>query len=230
MLHLFATNAGMILVHLTFYAQLYNIIFTSMDPKKRRNLDDRRHHLQLKLKVEEKARLLLFALEDHLVRLQQLAIPYEVVYLVRATEAEKPYWQQALSGEPWLSLGLQEGHLLESDSYPVQAKTVARFGSTHPLRYVPNLPVKASCEEDAALMVRKAVEDLGFTGNEPLYFFFPRFPLVLQMDLEVAVQWADALFDIPQSEDVVLVSRDYRWMIFRSLEHEWRYGYAQQTP
>ena len=201
-----------------------------MDPDKRRNLDDRRQQIQLKLKVDEKAKLLLFALEDHLVRLQQLAIPYQPVYLVRAADGEKPYWQQVLSGEPWPTLGLHEGHLLEGDTYPVQAQTVARFGSTHPLRYVPGLPVKAAYEEDTALMVRKAVEELGMTHAEPLYFFLPRFPLVLQMNVETAVQWATDLFDTPLQEDIVLVAPDYRWMIFRSLENEWRYGRAPESP
>ena len=201
-----------------------------MDPNRRKNLNDRRQQLQLKLKVEEKAKLLLFALEDHLVRLQQLAIPYQVVYLVRPTEGEKPYWQQVLGEEPWPSLGLHERHLLEGDSYPVQAQTVARFGSTHPLRYVPDLPVKATYEEDTALMVRRAVEELGLTPGEPLYFFLPRFPLVLQMNVETAVRWATDLFDTPQEEDVVLVATDYRWMIFRSLENEWHYGRAPESP
>jgi|GEM_PF-5602977 len=199
-----------------------------INKEQKEKLENKRYQLQLKLNVAERWKKLEAAWNDYFVKFTDHNIPFRIVYAECVQQEDLPYWKEVVQHKN-SSIPFDIDHFILSDHYPIHEKAYKIFGDTNPVRYVPDLPVKAQYEEDANKIIAEAIAELDLT-DDTIYYFLSRFPIALEINLSTVQQFAAQIFDMPIGEDIILVSKDFNWMIFRSLENEWRYGLKRKAP
>ena len=72
-------------------------------------------------------------------------------------------------------------------------------------------------------MLAKASETLLVKHEEKVFLFYTRFTPVLRVPFSTVALLKEE--DIMNPEDLCIMALDGRWLIFRSLENEWTWGY-----
>jgi hypothetical protein len=101
----------------------------------------------------------------------------------------------------------------------------ALFPSSLLLRYMPALTTHVAWETDSALMLSQAAKTLTIPSEEEVYFFYTRFTPVLRLPFSSIGLLREE--EIMNPEDLCIMALDGSWLIFRSLENEWTWGYKQ---
>lgn len=102
-------------------------------------------------------------------------------------------------------------HLLES------------FPNTHPLRYVPDLPIVEQ-ENDRPTTILKSIINSAGLPKQQVYVCYMNFGFLLKVDLhDLSEKATDDLFNIWLG-DAVVFPKNQEWLIAYSLENEWRFG------
>lgn len=154
--------------------------------------------------------------------LHQLAIVDEEHY---------PFWLDELKTAPLKDYRFPETSILLEDSIDISQLIGESYPNTYPLRYMPALnELNDYSYEDNVSNLKNAVQQLAIDIEQEVYFWYVYYTPILKIKLKTLVEHAFELLDFP-SHEVIIVPLDLNWMIFRSLEDEWRCGFkpAEQS-
>ena len=181
---------------------------------------------QLHLKLEAQAVIynsILFHWLGYFQTIKRLGLFHKIEYLCTATLEALPYYTAALAGVN--GLHQSAGQVLTNDEGR-REQILAAYPSASPFKYVMNLPLLDECNQDVAAMLKKAQLSLQI-NNGPIYFFSPECSPVLQLKWDEILQHGNEIFD-DSCISLVFISEDHSWIIFRSIENEWRCGLIEK--
>ena len=189
-----------------------------MRDDQRANLENKKKALHQKLLVEEEIKQLQLA---YLPFLDKLSKPLRFEYFQCINEENKHLWLNAIDNPPLSAFSIPNNAIKVCDQ-SLHQKMMDMFPGYLPLRYMPCLPYHIHQQQNIANVLPGAIKSLGINENEEVYLFFTRYQPVLRLSLSDILKINEE--DLPWSEDLCLMSKDMKWLIFRSLEDEWRWG------
>lgn len=181
----------------------------------------KRRQLQLKLQATEQVKMgIVFHWLDYFHTIQQLGIFYQIDYLCYGTEEEKPYLQKAI-------LALKEPFLLPKMVTNTRDGTRERILELYPsvsdFKYIMDLPLLDENNTDVEAMLGKASQLLN-CKSEKVYFFSSDASPVIQLNWQDLLTNGNKIFN-DGIHSLVFTDLSNKWVIFRSIEHEWRAGF-----
>ncbi len=196
-----------------------------MDESQKSNSHQKKVQLQARLAVNEHSAQLVKYWYPVLEVIAQSGIAWSLAYLDCVTGLKISCWQETLQQLPWHKHGIPQSAIREQDNYTIHDQIFATFPGTLPLRYLPSLTHSLDYPADMPVTIlQKAVAELSLP-EQMVYLFFTRLSPVLIIPLSGLLKVTDpALF--PETEDICIAPVTGNWLIFRSLEDEWRYGYS----
>jgi hypothetical protein len=184
-------------------------------------LQHKKQQLLSKLAVQEKLDNLQNAWEYHFHVLEQL--PFSIIYAGAMNDQEWNILPQVLNDHSWANQKFTIHQFHNGEDYPVHAQIFRKLPSQLPLRYLPDLPIPESLFDMPHQNIKQAASELGIQ-TEKVYYLLARFPVVVMLEWETVILYADLLFNTPLGEDIILTTPTLDWLIFRSMEDEWRRG------
>lgn len=146
---------------------------------------------------------------------------WELVYLDVTENDLVTVWQTILSESVWQILKSLKNILHIAPQSPVHNLLFEKHPGVLPLRYLPDAPILISNEAPAAIFSQIIMQNQ--ITQQPVYVFFVRMSPVIKMDLYDIMNSPDLNELLPEEEDMVIMSLDGNWIIFKSLEQEWVY-------
>lgn len=195
-----------------------------MDEAQKTSLDAKKAIIKAKLKVKETIQLFIKNwLEVYDIILSN-QIPHQLHYLASITQEELPFWLAELPLEPLKKYQFSEKQLLVNLNLSVKKQLFKAYPNTYPLRYMPALPTLADeIIDNPSANLSKALNQLNINNNEEVYLLYLYYQPVLKINLSDLTANAHLLLDFP-FEDIVITPLNFSWMIFKSMEDEWRCG------
>lgn len=191
-----------------------------MDPADREKLIAKKTLLNTKLSVHR-------FMEQHLLPwleiydyLRNNQIAHEVKYLASVSAEEIPAWKTRFGTGILEPYHFNEDQLIVSDTEPLHAAIAAKYPNIHPLRYVPDLPVCFSDEEDAVKVLQALEKKFSLSGQ--VLFFHQHLSPVLLVPFSALAENVNNL--LLQFENIFIIPENHEWLLFRSMEDEWRFG------
>ena len=181
----------------------------------------KRRQLQLKLQATVQVKMgIVFHWLDYFHTIQQLGIFYQIDYLCYGTEEEKPYLQKAI-------LALREPFLLPkmvtNNRDGTRESILDLYPSVSDFKYIMDLPLLHENNTDVEAMLGKASQLLN-CKSEKVYFFSPDASPVIQLNWQDLLTNGNKIFN-DGIHSLVFTDLSNKWVIFRSIEHEWRAGF-----
>jgi hypothetical protein len=215
-------------LHYCFIFENNRTVFKNncMNETDRQRLEEKKKQVQAQQQVKAQSERLAAGWLPTLQLIQQKRIAWRLEYFICTTGLTYTHWKMQLGREPWQSAEPNKLLLLEKDEVYVHNELVDHYPNHHPLRYVPELqytPGENSWSEKEILT--EAFEKLGFP-DQPVYFFCMRLPPVLILRFSDIIKLAGEGL-LKELEDICITPVDYSWLIFRSLEDEWQFGYKE---
>ena len=184
-------------------------------------LVSKRRQLQLKLQATVQVKMgIVFHWLDYFHTIQQLGIFYQIDYLCYGTEEEKPYLQKAILAlrEPFL---LPEMVINNRDG--TRERILDLYPSVSDFKYIMDLPLLDENNTDVEAMLGKASQLLN-CKSEKVYFFSPDASPVIQLNWQDLLTNGNKIFN-DGIHSLVFTDLSNKWVIFRSIEHQWRAGF-----
>ncbi|HEY1019360.1 MAG TPA: hypothetical protein VGE25_10195 [Sediminibacterium sp.] len=198
-----------------------------MQEADRERLAEKKKQVQAQQEVVTQSQLLASWWLPVLDLVLQQQCPWQLEYFTCATGYAFDHWQKQLRSDPWLRAGTDRLIVKQHHSLYVHDGITEHFAGHHPLRYEPKLDFTPGVTEAPDTEILTAAFQQLALSDEQVYFFCMRLSPVLLLRFSDLVQLAGkGLLDLP--EDICIAATDYSWLIFRSLEGEWQYGYQQQ--
>lgn len=199
-----------------------------MNDSQSENLLAKRSTLQNQLKIKEQVSVYIVPWLPSYRLILDHNVSAQIEYLNCVSSSVHDLWKDALKQEPLSSFEFSPEHIKKDMYLYIHEKLAEKFPGIYPLRYMPDLPYKINYHESSPeVILPKAMRSLGIS-NQPVYFFHNRFSPVLRMMSNDVVELSTLLMEIP--EDTCILSTDFSWLIFRSLENEWRWGFQHSGP
>lgn len=192
-----------------------------MNLEKMDKLADKKRSLKTRLLVESKIK----ALENHWLnwfkQVNDNIKSCELICLDWVQETELPFWDRLLNQEPWTEFSALTKFLKVASEPEILELLLKNHPGVLPLRYLPDAPVLKTNEESVVIFAQMVRHNQ--LAPQKVYVFFVRMSPVVQMDLYdlMNTEHSDEIF--PEEEDMVIMSLDGNWIIFKSLEQEWVY-------
>lgn len=201
-----------------------------MDEAQRTKALEKRQQLQTKIKVRDNIKMHLeYWLHIYDIILAQ-QINHSLYQLVRVNEADYSFWCDELKTVPLKDYNFPETTILKEDSPNISRLIGEAYPNTYPLRYMPALDELYDYSyEDNVSNLKNAVQQLEIDPDQEVYFWYVHYTPILKIKLKTLVEHAFDLLDFPFHE-VIITPLDLSWMIFRSLEDEWRCGFKPSNP
>lgn len=146
---------------------------------------------------------------------------WELVYLEVTENDLVTVWQTILSETVWQILKSQKNILHIGPHSPVHNLLFEMHPGVLPLRYLPDAPVLKTNKESVLIFAQMVRHNQ--LAPQKVYVFFVRMSPVVQMDLYDLMNAKPSEEIFPEEEDMVIMSLDGNWIIFKSLEQEWVY-------
>ncbi|MFO7798838.1 hypothetical protein [Rhodohalobacter sp.] len=108
--------------------------------------------------------------------------------------------------------------LISTSELPVHHNMEKYFPSRQQLRYVPG-NTSVSFGSDTIKMIQNAVTELQISMEEVCFVCYPIYTPVISISVGELVEQCSLLFELQES--IAILSKDYTWIIFKSLEDEW---------
>lgn len=199
-----------------------------MNDRQLENLSAKRSTLQNQLKIKEQVSVYLAPWLPSYQYILEHNLSCQIEYLNCVSSSVYDFWKDALHQEPLAAFNFSPDHIRKDMYLYIHEKLAEKFPGIYPLRYMPDLPYKINYHEsNPEVILPKAMRSLGIS-NQPVYFFYNRFSPVLRMMSNDVVELSALLMEIP--EDTCILATDFSWLIFRSLENEWRWGFQHSGP
>jgi hypothetical protein len=181
--------------------------------------------LKAKLAVEEESRQLADWWLPAIQTLQAEQVEWSLQYLAFARGDKYSFWLEELQTQPWKAFSFNDAAILDQDHPYIHNRIFIDYPSVHPLRYLPELAHNADPAYTASQAMQWASGFI-YTEEQPVYLFFARFPPVIILSLSSVIRLADSELLLP-GEDVCITPMNFDWLIFRSLEDQWRFGHKK---
>lgn len=156
-------------------------------------------------------------------------IEHSLYQLAITDEAHYPFWLDELKAAPLKDYNFPATAILKENSIDLSRLIGEAYPNTYPLRYMPALEELYDYSyEDNVSNLKNAVQQLAINPDQEVYFWYVYYTPILKIKLKTLVEHAFGLLDFPCHE-VIIVPLDLHWMIFRSLEDEWRCGFKSTS-
>ena len=192
-----------------------------MNEEQKLFLEQKRKQLQFQLEVNAAVyREIEFHWLDYFNSINKLQLPYSIEYLCAVTENEKPFYDKAIQNlqNPFLT-----EELVTINNQSLHDKFFAAFPSTSLFKYVIDLTVLNSSNENAQEILLAAQKQLNFNDKEVYFFSTDCLPL-LKLQWKDLLKHGNEIFNHANTS-LVFTNISNSWIIFRSIENEWRYGF-----
>lgn len=191
-----------------------------MDQDQTQKLKLKKKQAQDRVSIANKAAFLQHWWLEWLKRVNQKH-SWELVYLDITAEDLVTFWQTILAQPAWQILKSKKNILHIGPQSPVHHLLFEKHPGVLPLRYLPDAPVLKTNEEPATFF--SYIVKQNQLAPQLVYVFFVRMSPVVQMDLYDLMNTTHSDEIFPDEEDIVIMSLDGNWIIFKSLEQEWVY-------
>lgn len=202
------------------------LIVPILNPDQITNLEQKRRYLQKKIQVKEDVTRLIEPWIEVYKKILQHGLDCRIEYLQCIDEEAMEPWIDALRNGPLAGLNFNAEAVLRKGKKCIQQQLEENFPGIYPLRYMPELTYRINFPETTArVILQNAMKSLGVV-DEPVYIFFNRFSPVIKMNIADVPEITLHLTDL--QEDLCIMAESGQWLIFRSLEDEWRWGYQDK--
>jgi hypothetical protein len=154
--------------------------------------------------------------------INETQIEWSLEYLAVVNQNQYDFWIEKLKLAPWKSFSFPDTVIRKGDSFWVHELFYSNYPSSLPLRYLPKLEKWLTESSDNGVTLREIIAKLNLS-NQSIYLFFVRMSPVIKMKLFDFASIASN-DNLPDHEDVAIMSIDGSWFIFKSLEKEWGFG------
>ncbi len=182
---------------------------------------------QLHLKLEAQTAIfqrIQFHWLGYFKTIKQLGIFYRIDYLCTATHEELPHYTAAIEKLNMPDLSTAP---IKPAGEGLWQKVFDKYPSTSAFKYVMDLPLLDAYKTDVSAMLQKAADVLMI--KEALVFFLsPDCSPVLELKWNELLKHGSDIFD-DSCISLVFTDVDFSWIIFRSIENEWRCGFTGQN-
>jgi hypothetical protein len=189
-----------------------------MNSSRRNELEKRRERNQKLEKISEYCKQHVIPWLDIYSELKRNGAIFKLEYLASSLDQPLDLLEKSLI----VLLNEEEADLISglisTSELPVHQKMEEYFPSRQQLRYVPG-NASVTFGSDPIKMVQDAVKELQISKEELCFVCYPIFTPVISMSAAEMMEQCSVLFE-PQ-ESVAILSKDYTWIIFKSLEDEW---------
>lgn len=157
---------------------------------------------------------------DYFREIQSIGMKHSVVEFIRCTEVELPFMQRAVEklNDPILNELPVVTH-----GEPLLDLIFDDFPSLHPTKYVIDVPVQGEFGASPSQILAQAQKDLKADQSWVDFLSNDTAP-VLRLDFSELIVHADQLFDDGGLITLIFADPNKKWIIFRSIEEEWRWG------
>lgn len=193
-----------------------------MDESGKQRLAVKKNQIQLRIRVNE-------FIDSHLLPWLEIYeivvennIDHELVQLANITDEEISFWEKRMATEPFNKFNLDLQKLNTDNEKNIVSKLYATFPSTYPLRFMPNDTVPLLVSDKVGEIIADFKQQLNINLEEEVFLFYLYYAPVLKLKLRDIITHADLLYDFPM-EDILIASPNFDWLIFRSMEEEWRF-------
>lgn len=193
-----------------------------MNKNQRQSLADKRSRLQKKIQVQKYVRQgIEFHWLEYYNTIKKLGLSCHIEFLCTCTADEQPYFEEAISdlNHPDLKPGM-----LQITNESLVDRIFKKYPSTSPFKYVMDLPVLSETETDVSKMLKEAQHRLGFKDDQIYFFSSDCSPLIL-LQWNQLVEQANRIFD-DSNISLIFTDPGTNWIVFRSIEEEWRFGFT----
>lgn len=197
-----------------------------MNPIPLTSLQEKKNCLQRKQQVKEHISQRIEPWVETYNKILQHGLDCKVEYLHYVDEETLGPWTEAMGSGLLGSFNFDIGTVLRKGKECIQQRLEEHFPGIYPLRYMPELAFRINFPEcTSRVIVQNALKSLGIM-NEPVYIFFNRFSPVIKMNSSDVPEIITYLTDL--DEDLCILAETEQWLIFRSLEDEWRWGFQNK--
>lgn len=193
-----------------------------MNPAQKSALALKRKHLQMQLQATEYINSgIRFHWLDYYNNIKALKMQCDIEWLCAATREEQPYCAKAIEtlNHPDLKpemVMVTEESLLD--------KICRDFPSTSHFKYVMELPLLSdygSNTKEALLLAQVQLK----IENSPIFFLSTDCCPLLQLNWDELLEHCNQIFN-NRFTSLIFTDLNYNWIIFRSIEFEWRCGFT----
>ena len=195
-------------------------MFNILNEAQKIQLASKRLHLQMLLQARRHIQSgIQFHWLDYFHTIKQLGMQYHIESLCHVTPAEQPFYIEAIKelNNPELN-----PDMITTSGEDILDKVLKDHPSTSAFKYVMGLPLLDTWNSNVGDMLGKAQELFQFEDG-PVYFLSDDCSPVLQLQWNELTRHADEIFD-DSCISLIFTDKEYSWIIFRSIELEWRCG------
>ena len=193
-----------------------------MNPEQKSALEQKRKHLQMQLQAREYIKNgIQFHWLDYYNTIKALHLQCTIEWLCAATPEEQPYFAAAINAlqhpdlKPEMVL-ITEESLLD--------KICNDFPTTSHFKYVMDLPLLKEYERNTIEALLMAQAQLQIKEG-PVYFLSTDCCPLLMLNWAELLEHGNEIFDHAFTS-LIFTDLNYKWIIFRSIENEWRCGFT----
>lgn len=200
-----------------------------MDEASRKRLADKKFEIQRRIKVEgEIDRHLMDWLAIYEILLNN-KIPHQIVQLATINAEDLAIWQVILQQK---SLGKYSFNTALFNVTPTKnlfTKFYHAFPSVYAMRFLPTLVEPLFIGDTASENIAYFAKQLAVKNEDEIYLLYLYYFPVVSLKFADLIDHADLLFDYPL-EDIVVVAKDFSWLMINTMEDEWRYCQRAKFP
>lgn len=193
-----------------------------MSPEQQQALQQKKEQLRLRIAFEAFIDTYILPFTALLDEFQNLKIGHRVVALRCIPGEFKDMLSERFNTEDYKKYNLTHIEISTDDTW--LGKLLQSYPNTHPLRYVPDLPVIGSIGDGPSVVLAGILNDYLPTKQDVVYLCYLKYAFLMEVDLQGLAQNADwQIFNIWEG-DAVIFPKELDWLIAYSLEEEWRFG------
>lgn len=193
-----------------------------MTPEQKLILEEKKQKLKCEIDFKNFAQANILPFIEILEELTRLEIDYKIIQTCSINEDWQDMLVQLFAKEPFVNYPLSEIPISSENDLVEQLLEI--YPNTHPMRYVPDLPLVAKFESDSSAILKSILKTNQLT-DEHVYLYYFQYVFLLQINLKTLAEKAtEELFNFGLG-DAVLFPKDYKWLIAHSIEEEWQFGF-----
>lgn len=196
-----------------------------MDENLKNKLEEKKKQIQLRIKVDEfiDARLKPWLEIYEIILANNIA--HKLVQLDNVSQEEISFWGEKMNSQPFSKFNFDLLTLNTDDEKNIVSQLYDIYPSTYPLRYMPSDIVPSLASDQPNEIIIDFAKQLKVNLDEEVYLMYLYYCPVLKMKLSDIIKHAQLLYDFP-TDDILITSPNFSWIIFRSMEEEWRFCYS----
>jgi hypothetical protein len=199
-----------------------------MNDADRQRALEKKKLLQAQLAVAEQSKQLVnwWLPAIHVLETEQTG--WTLQYLTYAEGDQYRLWLQELRRQPWHAFSFSDAVILNRDDSFIHDRIFTDYPSVNPLRYLPRLSQQTEPRDTAGQVLTRA-RDFFRIEDQPVYLFFARLSPVIKLPISSIIKFTNTEL-LLNVEDICITPMNFDWLIFRSLEDEWQFGYREKKP